>query len=129
MSDLVNSSIPPQQWNPIGAGNVVTRRFDLSLWFRNGEAPTSDPPSLEVIAPAGDLDPLTVGAASWEAGNRLVRIPPGVDYQSPGPRIAVPITGGGTRGNLYQIQASFIDSAGQTWTIVGYQFVQYDSTG
>lgn len=129
MSDLTTRALPAQNWTPIAAGNVATRRFDLSLWFRNADVP-SGIPTLTVIAPAGDATPLTVGAAAWETGLRLVRIPPGVDYQSPGPRIAVPITGGGTRGNTYEIQATFQDSEGQTRTIVGYQFVQYDdSTG
>jgi hypothetical protein len=129
MSDLVGQSIPAQEWTPLAAGNVATRRFDLSLWFRNGDTPAEAVPTLAVIAPANDDSPLTVGAATWETGNRLVRIPPGVDYQSPGPRIVVPITGGGTRGVTYEIQATFQDSAGQTRTIVAYQFVQYDSTG
>jgi hypothetical protein len=129
MSDLVGRSLPAQQWGPIGAGNTVTRRFDLSLWFRNGDTPAPNVvPVLAVIAPVNDTTPLTLGDATWETESRLVRIAPGLDYQSPGPRITVPITGGGTRGVTYEIQATFQDSGGQTRTVVGYQFVQYDAT-
>jgi hypothetical protein len=120
---------PPLYFGPVSSMDKRLRFVDLSQRFAPGDLPTGTP-SAEVLSIAGDADPLGLeGPAAWSLGPLNVFTAPfGTPFLSPGPRIALTLSGG-TAGNVYTIMVTWQDSQGQNVTEPVYQFVQWGPSG